>query len=450
MITSSSHMSATKKKSPDSALAQLHSLLHHLGWNVAAFTEMEALGNVGKWQTAPLPDGNAMLIVLVKDELRGTEEAFKAYEDLTQQQRQIAARIHEAELRLRHVLLIDDRMHTQLIDFAQEEVLLEARGAEATRDRLAPLLNLNALARGSLATHSMKSPGQRARELADWTRVWSPRIGAAAQMSRETMRTLHHWLFLARLAEQLGYGPKRRKRFSEYALDAKPAQAGRYLSQVFKPLAEQWNLLQGVSTAKIRDIIQGAFDSGQLAPCLESFSRLSASKFSASVFAEAFADDELRLLGWRNSLLEAPCETRGNAMEWLSQPLVIDLDATGFPLLLKKFDAVTDDLRRFAREQAVQAARGERAGLQLDAFAAPLSSFTEEETPRLVLQVVLQVVTAKRERAELARLVLLAHAAEWHARLREPEPIFPVPQITVAEAPTERRIRPNPQDAWMN
>lgn len=443
-------MRATKRKPSDSAIAQLQSLLHHLGWNVAAFTQMEPLGNAGKWQTAPLPDGSALLIILLKDDLRGMEEPFKAYEDLTQQHRELAARIHDADLRLRHALLLDERMHLHLIDFAQEEVILEARGAEDIRERLAPLLNLNALVRGSLATHSLKSPGQRARELADWTRVWSSRVGAATNSSREAMRALFHWLFLARLAEQLGFGPKRRKKFSEYALDAKPAQAARFLTQLFKPLAEQWNLLQGFSTDKMHDVIQRASDSGQLTQCLQSFSRLSASKFSALVFAEAFADDELRLLGWRNSLLNADEAVRDSPAEWFSQPLMINLDDTGFPLLLRRFDAVTDDLRRFAREQAVQAARGERAGLQLDAFASAPSSFAEEEVPRLVLQFAMQVETAKRERAALALLVLLAHAAEWHARLREPEPIFPVPHIITTEVVVERRVRPSAQDAWMN
>ncbi|HMX62837.1 MAG TPA: hypothetical protein PKD58_07195, partial [Candidatus Sumerlaeota bacterium] len=73
-----------------------------------------------------------------------------------------------------------------------------------------------------------------------------------------------------------------------------------------------------------------------------------------------------------------------------------------------------------------------------------------EEVPRLVLQFAMQVETAKRERAALALLLLLAHAAEWHARLREPEPIFPVPHIITTEVVVERRVRPSAQDAWMN
>jgi hypothetical protein len=430
---------------------QFLQMLHHLGWSLASISEPQPLPGGGHWQTAPLPDGRVLLIATLAEPLTPMEEAFKAYEDVTPQHRRLAAALAEAEVHARHALLLDADLGAQLIDLAQEEVLIEAHGREQITERLLPLLDLNALARGSLTAFPRKTLRQRSRELADWIKVWSARIGSAASAQREAMGIFFHWLLLARLAEQLGFGPRRKVRFGEYGIDAKPLNAVRYLTQYFKPLNEHWNLLQGQSFDRQRDLAQRAHDHGDLTACLQSFSRIGAGKFSAAVFAEAFADEELRLIGWRNSIVEGEQPSEEDPARWLFNPLTVDLDEIGFPMMLRRFDAITEDLRRLAREQAVQRENGQRPGVQLDVFSIEPPPITEEDTPRIVLQMVLRVRTARRERADAARLVLLAHAAEWHARLREAEPIFPVPNVTTTEpAPASPRPRPAAGNAGLN
>jgi hypothetical protein len=428
-------------------------MLHHLGWTLGTVEDPQPFvyGRSrlprGRWQAAPLPDGTFLLLVFLDDVLPDLNQAFKAYEDLAPLHAEIRPAVREQNLLSRHVLLLDDQANAQLLDFEQEDVLIDARGEEDITDRLLPLLNLNKLAAGSLTSFPRKSLRQRARELADWTRLWSTRIGAAADTTPAMISQFFFWLHLSRLAEKLELAPSRKVSFSNSSAMGKPPQSVRYLIQFLRPLNETWNLLQGHSIEVQKKIAEHANARAQLEPCLDSYSRLSASKFSSHVFAEAFADEELRMTGWRNSLVHSEIPSEEDPSRWLIDHVDVDLDDEGFSGLLARFDSVTEDLRRLAREQAVLRERGERPGLQMDFFGEEPPALREEDAPRIALQSAVRVRTSSRQRAEVARLVLLAHTAEWQKRLRRTDPIFPQPQIEASERipPRRPRVSANPE-----
>lgn len=411
-----------------------------MGWGTAAWSEpVELRGPWGAggatWSTAPLPDGQMLLLLNLDRPLPPFAESFKQYEDVSPLHRQVLAALAAEKIAVRHVLLLDPAFGAQFLDATQEDVLLDVRGEAEATERLLPLLQPSALARGSLSNFPRKAPRQRARELADWTRVWATRLGAASGASRDSITVTMHWLHLTRLAEVIGMGPAPKQDFAAFGLA--PKAPPRTLLGRFKALHDHMNLLQGSTVAAQKRVVELAHGNGQLLPCLESFSRLSRSKFSAAIFAEAFADEELRAIGWRQALVNPPAESGEDAERWLLEPHVLPLDEEGLPALLAAFDRITEDLRRTAREHLLGRQRGERTGMQLDLLGAPPPDFTEEDAPRLTLERCLQVRTRHRARGELAAFILLAHAAEWAGRLRIPDPLFPRPQVVVEGAPRQ-------------
>ncbi len=429
--------------------------LHHLGWSLTALEDPLPLplGTKKKpkasWQAAPTPDGQTLLLIWLDGPMGSLRETFERYEDFSLLHCQIRAAMKEANLVTRHVVLIDTEEHVQIIDMAQEDILIDAKGEEELTGRVYPLLSTTALSRGSLAGFPRKSLSQRAKELEDWTKHWTNRLGAQMGSNFETMKQFFFWLHLSRLAEILRLTSPRKVPYSDYALAKTPPSPARYITSLFKPLSDNWNLLQGSSLKSISVIVDLANKSGQLEECLKSYAHLSSSKFSAQVFGEAFADEELRLVSWRQSLISVEERRAEDPSEWLSQPIDINLDAQGFGFVLKQFDVITEDLRRLAREQAVSRERGERPGLQMDVFGSEPPEIQEEETPRLALQLALRIHTTRRSRLDLARLILLAHSAEWHAKLRRPEPIFPIPQLQLKEE-KKKDVYLEPPDASMN
>lgn len=425
-------------------------MLHHLGWSLSALENPQPLAfgrsrvPRAQWQMAPLPDGQFLMLIALEENLPALDDAFKAYEDLTTLHAELRLALRNQQLSVRHVLLTDPHLGAQLIDFEAEDILIDARGEGEMIERLLPVLSLNKLAAGSLTMFPRKTLGRRARELADWTKVWSTRIGAAAKTTPATVSQFFYWLLLARLAERLSLLPPRKTPFCDYAVAPSQPKPVRYLDRLYRPLHDTWNFLQASSLPVTKRVAELAAADDQLAPCLESFSRLSVSKFSANVFAEAFADDELRSVGWRHSLIERE-ETSEDPNRWLVERVDVDLDAVGFAGLLSRFDTIAEDLRRLAREQEVLRTRGERTGLQLDFFGEEPPALKEEDAARIALERTLRVCTAQRSRAAVARFVLLAHAAEWEARLRQGEPIFPELKIMTTEPPRRPRLDATPE-----
>jgi len=438
---------ALRKRTDNSTRHRLHHLLHHVGWSLAALEEPRA-GKVGLMQLAPLPDNQALLFVFLSEPLPSSEAAFKAYEDFSPGHRRLFRLLCEEGVHARHALLIDSEFTTELVDLSQEDPLLHLRNESEVTERLLPLLNPTALARGSLSSYPRKTLRQRARELEEWTRLWTSRLGAATGATREQASLFFEWLHLTRHAELMGIGRTGLEPLARFAeLDRQPTNPARRLLQSWKPLAEQWSLLQGAPLKTMDQLARRAGEGGLLLECLQSFGRLSRSKFTAPVFADAFSDEELCLVGWRHSLVEVlpQASDAPDPARWLSATHDIDLDVTGFPGVLAAFDQVAEELRMLARQHAVQRQRGERPGVQLDLLGTEPPPLEEVDGPRIALRNVLRIRTRSRLRADTARLVLLAHTAEWYARLHRPDALFPVPQIVVqGPPPAPPTPRPNP------
>lgn len=435
-------MTQKKKISFESASHGFLQMLHHLGWSLSALDEPQPLkfgagtSPRAHWQTAPLPDGGFLLFVFLQEPLPNMDASFKAYEDFAPLHSELRAALREYNLTARHLLLIDPHENCQLLDLTQEDLLLDAHGEKDVVERLLPLLHLNKLAAGSLNSFPRKSLSQRARELHDWNRLWSSRLGAAAGTSPAIITSFFHWLYLCRLVEERELVSLNKVRFTDYGLLPKPLNPVRYLRPQFQLLCNTWNMLQGSPLGVQEEVLRHAHEGEQLVACLQSFSRLSRSKFSAQVLAEAFSDEELRKIGWRHSIIEKEEQATENPSRWLTDPKVVDLDAVGFTGLLRQFDIIIEDLRQMARENTVREQRGERPGVQMDFFGVEPPPFDEEDVAKVALQLALKVRTTHRDRGDLARLVLLAHSAEWYARTQRTEPIFPFPRIEIIGAPT--------------
>lgn len=397
-----------------------------------------------QWRTAPLPDGQHLLLVQSNAALPTLDEAFAHYEDLTPYHRQLHQALMADGLSTNLVLLSDSLANVHFLDLAREEILIRAHGEGEITSRILPLLTLDAVARGMLHSFPRKSLRQRAGELHDWAKIWMSRIGPTANIGRDAAMQFLFWVLLSRHAELLGIGPKPTRPFPFYGTGRKAPHPVRFLTERFTHLRDKWNLLQGTSMDSQKLVARAAHQQGLLEEFLSSFSRVARSKISAEVFADAFADEELRQVGWRHSLVENPEVAHEGPERWLSGPLVLDIDTVGLNGLIRQFDLITEDMQSLARQQIISRERGERPGMQLDLLGGDIPTFDEEDAPRLVLQQVLRVSTTSRARAEAARLVLLARAAEWHARLWRPHLVFPIPQVEATTPPQPPRQRPWP------
>lgn len=417
-------------------------LLHHLGWANAATLKPKPLGTGrGVWDrahaiTLALPEGAPLLIVEAPAPLAGKRIAFEAFEDLTNDLLALRAAMDRAGVQARHAIAVEPRGTAQLVDFAQEELLLETGDRNETAERIMPLLEAGALVRGSLATYPRKGPAQRAAELARWTHLWTTRLGASLELPREPIERFFRSLLLVRVAEALGQSPADAPPLASVV--AAPERALRTLATHLKPLVEKHRFIQEERTAApLLGVAKRADErDGLLAECLGSFARCARSKFSADLFADAFADAELRQLSWRNSLLEeSPAAADAPTPRWLLETCPFDLDAGGFVLLLRQFDRVVEDLRRLRQEESARARRGELSGVQMDVFGREPSAPPEDDAALFALGDVLRVTTTQRPRAELARMVLLAHTAAWNVRLRREDAVMPPAPVRLLEPP---------------
>jgi hypothetical protein len=446
------------RRTSDSRGTRLGQLLHHLGWSLGAFSEPRPIlpRGAATVQTAPLPGGDVLTLVDVGDRMPPTDALFRAFEDLTDDHRAIQTALVQANISARLALLHGAGLATQLVDFDAEEVLLATRNEAETTSRLLPLLDLNAIARGALGAFPRKSLRHRAQELADWSRLWTTQVGGAGRISREIAQLLMQWLLLARLAEEAGLPIPARHPFRLLAL--RRADPARHLAPIFAQLATRWDALHGAAPDVIAHAATMAHQGGQLAPCLASFSRLSRSKFTAEVFADAFSDEDLRAVGWRQALLGPLPPELPTGNEWIEAGYTAPLDTLGFPPVLAVYDAIVADLSTLCRDREMALRRGERPGVQIDLLAGEPPEFTEADCPRIALERVLLLETARRTRADAARLVLSARALEAAARFHRrgaPDPLLAAPRIHCSEPPPRPAPRPAPprpsaDDAQLN
>jgi hypothetical protein len=191
-------------------------------------------------------------------------------------------------------------------------------------------------------------------------------------------------------------------------------------------------------------LVAAASRAKMLVPCIQSLKRLSRTKFCAEIFAEAFADDTLREKSWAASMTAVAAAATMPGNPTALAPCEVDLDEAGLVGLLREFDRASESIDRLRSDLATQQELGETAGLQLDVFCEDSALPSEEATPRYILEQGLTVRTSTRARADLARMVLLAHAARWNARLGNLRTFYPDPRVQV-EAPAVAKPLPQPQ-----
>jgi len=414
-------------ESPHDPLRRLFSFLAHLGWQVAPRAQSQTLKTTTgelAWYALSLPDGSTMLVVGTVEELSSTASSFRRFEDFAPVHRRIRRQLRSHDVHGRYLLILSG-FRAHLIDQADDDLLLAIESRDEWDSRLLPLLDLQAVARGALSGFPRKSLHQRARELADWTSLWSTRIGSHIESSPAVMARFFDWLHLTRLA------------FHQLPSLRPGNEANRLLAtrkdveDAFQLLAGTPRLLQGAPLKVQFSIAESAHRAGLLAECLESHGLLSVSKLSATTFAEAFADDALRLLSWRSSVVAGP--TLGSDSDDPYTTTLanydVELDTEGTAVLLRRFDDLVARVTQAAQDLELSLQRGQRYGVQLDLLAAPVSQPRAEDAIRHVLGHILRVRTSETRRGDLARLLLCARAVEITAaagmRLR------PLPELAV-------------------
>ncbi|MDX2177639.1 MAG: hypothetical protein SF028_14340 [Candidatus Sumerlaeia bacterium] len=424
-------------------------LLKHLGW---AGTEGRRAQTVGKARGALagarccpllLPGGAPLLVVALDVPLPRAARAFEAFEDLLPEHRRAAAHLAAEGFASRHLVLLGRAGEAHFIDLEAEEVLAATDGREGTAAQVLPYFDAGALMRGSMAQLPHKAPSRRALELQRWCRLWSTRLGAAANAPREAVELFFEWTLLARLAQDT-HGPGTEKaRFADFALEGRRPAPKRFLQVLFARLGAEWNLLQGDAADDARKFLRAA-EEPLLLEFLEHFALVGRSKFAADIFGEAFADEELRTLSWRENLLaaEQPPPEPAAALA----PARVELDREGFALMLRRYDQLVTALRAQRNGLQAQRARGTVAGLQLDAFGVdPPVEAPEERLPAFALAELLRVTTREPRREALARSVLLARAVEWTRQLdAQPNPL---PRLAGAAVLLERPAPADPAAA---
>lgn len=435
----------TGNVTPEDRLRHLLSLLSHLGWGLSPTTRPQELGSRRRdglagaaWMALALPDSQSMLVLAVPGAMPSLHDAFKRYEDLAREHRTILRALRDERLVADYLLLLGDRS-AHLIDIGSEDVLLTSASDEEFGVRVLPVLDLQALVRGSLSAFPRKSLHQRARELADWTQLWATRIGGRLDLTPGVMARFFEWLHLARVAEQNQIGPRADETFGSMALENRAPAARRFLEDRFRPLHGQWFLLQDSPLKLLLDVVAQAGKDGILDECLASYALLGAGKFDAEVLAEAFADEELRHRSWRASVTdELPDTWHGDdeqAIDWLQVRWTVDLDRSGTVVLLRAFDSLVERAREAALAQRSALDRGERPGMQLDLLAGAPDEIAPQEAAWHVLKRVLTVRTTEPARVAVARQVLLARACDWHRRFQAPDERFAPVHVDVVRAP---------------
>lgn len=436
---------ATKQLHPEEALRHVLSVLGHLGWSLARVATPRKLdarrdhpAHGAEWFAHSLPDGQTLVVLSLGCELPDLRAAFERYEDLADLHRHVFRALADNSLAARYLLLLGGQS-AHLIDLDAEDVLLAVASREEAGDRLYPLLDLQSLSRGSLTAFPRKPLLHRARELANWTHLWSARIGSAIETTPAAMAAFFEWLHLARFAEQHRIGPAGGLSFADFATPTRATAARRFLDDRLHALHTTWHLLQGDKTLPTVDAILRGAREELLASCLASYGLLGRSRFAAEVFAEAFADEELRHVSWKSSVTADDRRRADEEAEDGPAETVVDLDRDGCVQLLRTVDRLVESTRADALRREAARERGERPGMQLDLLAEAAAEVVPvREAARHVLRRLLSVDTTTAGRGALARMLVLARACEWHARLDCRDLPFPRARVAVREMAAAR------------
>ncbi len=435
-------MSGRKTPPASDSMRHILSVLAHLGWGLSRLPAPGPLKGASEpslreteWLALPLPDGTTLLCAALPFELPDLRQSFEHYEDLALVHRQILRGLDSAGVAGRYALLVGGEA-AHLIDRPAEDILVTTSTREEAGDRLYPLLDFQALSRGSLSSFPRKPLRRRARELADWTHLWSARIGSELELTVQAMQGFFEWLHLARLADVRHIGPVNGS-FRDSAGEMNAHTIRRFIDERFRLLHGTWNFLQGDSNAQSNPGILRSIDDSVLTECISSYALLSSSKFASDVFAEALADEEMQHLSWKSSVTADTRwidgdENNGDAL--LNSTVRFELDRQGCSQLLRCFDTLANAVRIDAIDRESARERGERPGLQLDLLTESPGDINPREAARHVLRRMLRVNASNTRHATLARTILLARACEWHSAHGVGE--LPFPRVSVAVSTT--------------
>lgn len=442
----------------ESVLRQFLSVLSHMGWGLSRQARPQLVERATQvppgalWVALSLTENQHVVAVSLPGALPDPSEAFRRYEDLVPVHRGLIEAFGRRGLRADSLIVLGER-GAHLLDVEQEDLLLVAEDREEIDGRLLPLLDVQAVARGSLVSYPRKSLRQRARELADWTQLWTTQFGGRLNLPRPLAERFFQWLHLARVAELHGVGSATGDRLDDVTAARTATAARRQIEERFRVLHEQWYLLQEKPARPILEITSSAARTGDLEECLQSFALLSRSKFTAEVFAEAFADNDLRVLSWRHSLTgetpsgESP-EPHPYPDELFRREVDVALDDLGTIVLLRTFDSLVERVYHEALDRASALERGDRPGTQLDFFSDAPQECRPEEAARYVLRRLLRPHTHSASRAALTRMVLLTRCCEWDGRLHAAHLPFPRVEPRLTQPPVETRASADSIAEW--
>ncbi len=455
-------MTKTRSYDPTASLEILDRFLRHLGWGRALDKSPRPLvrGRVSattpKWKARFARDPEIptfAILAPLEGPLTPLRHLYTQFEDLGGEVRHLLSWWRENPPRPEYLLLTDGEQ-TLLVDAETEECLASCEVHTDLSERVLPHLDFRDVARGSLREFPRRTPDDYGKEMAGWISHWTATLGSSLKMERPSAQSLVESLFLARLAERLGFAPGK-PRIEDWAWigegaggDAGSKAKGRRRqvaasSPALKPLRRLWQALDAagylrtfrLTERQLLALVERLHPADLPDRWLAGVSRQSWKRFRAEVFAAAFADEELRHKSWTSmvtgELPAAPVDPQNSedSSVWLHTIWELDLDALGYQPVLRALDVAVDSLREYNLTQRAVALRGDRAHLQLSLFEPPPEGLTA--TLRLTdpvahaLANVVRVRTQSGERARMMRFVLAARALELHeaaAPLLQPIP----------------------------
>lgn len=436
---------------PEKRLHMYLDVLSHLGWGLGRAQRPKPLKIKDEppacWTPMRLPDGSTLVILALGGGLPDTSESFQRYEDIAPRHLELFRQLEAVGIVARHVLLLPS-CGGQLVDCERREVLVTARSQDELTTRITPLLNLDHVGHGQSMGFPCKSIHEHGRELSDWSRVWSARIGSRLGVGPAVVTPLVWWTLLLHAARFVAPGW------------ASPQLGGggdhlKALQQAFRVFQERHNLLQKPGWKQVAGLAAEVDRANLLEPFRASLDLLSRSKFSSEAFAEGFLDEELRQVSWRSAVLGAKATRGGHHLEETTDAadrVQVDLDEVGAFVLLATIDELCAKTHQRALEHQAALERGERPGIQLDL----LSEAPDEPHPREAVQTVLarglKVVTSRPHRADYARLVIATKAMELlrqYDGTDRPLPVIPV-AVTGDDSQPSNPLSPAHQAPWLN
>jgi len=443
----------------ENRLQSILATLNHLGWNHKKTPSINFAKNdtpvidselkSACWTVLHLPTDQTLVIVSTEKSLHGFEDSYKKFEDLTTNHRLILSWLEIQHLSYDFLLILDEHGGS-LLNHQSEEILLHTQNRREMEERLLPLLSLSSVTTGALESYPGKTNRRHGQELRCWTEYWATEIGTQINSQPADVSMFFESIHMTRLALKLNLieGEKESLFTNLHQFkDLKPSLST--IKKLMIRLQESSNFLHLHPLSKDESLWQ----SSNFHDCMRSYSVLCTRKFSSTIFAEAFSDQELQEVSAKAVLQERATVERDSTFDlesWNYSPTTFDLDSKGTSLLLRNFDSLIQEVIEDSRKQRASLERGERPGTQLDLLADEPPIPNEKDAPSIILKHGLDISTSLARRRQFVRNLLLARAAEWYAKLQVKTPIFPAVKINLNKDHSAPQKLTNPVAAFQN